>query len=110
MVFFLNRLMLGRLSGQKAVNGSMREVEVEIQNKLGMHARSAAMFVKLANNFESEILIKREELEVNGKSIMGIMMLAAAKGTALIIQADGPDEVEALQRLRALVNDKFGED
>ncbi len=90
--------------------GRMQEVEVKIQNKLGMHARSAAMFVKLANNFESEILIKREQLEVNGKSIMGIMMLAAAKGTALIIQADGPDEVQALQSLSALVNDKFGEE
>jgi phosphocarrier protein len=97
-------------SGRKAVIRSMQEVEVVIQNKLGMHARSAAMFVKMANNFASEILIKREQLEVNGKSIMGIMMLAAAKGTTLIIQADGPDEIQALQNLSALVNDKFGEE
>ncbi len=88
----------------------MQEVEVVIQNKLGMHARSAAMFVKMANNFASEILIKREQLEVNGKSIMGIMMLAAAKGTTLIIQAEGPDESQALQSLSELVNDNFGEE
>jgi phosphocarrier protein HPr len=84
--------------------------KVIIQNKLGMHARSAAMFVELANRFRSKIMIKRDEIEVNGKSIMGIMMLAAAKGTELSLQASGPDESEALESLSRLVNNKFGEE
>ncbi len=88
----------------------MQVEKVMIQNKLGMHARSAAMFVELANRFRSKIMIKRDEIEVNGKSIMGIMMLAAAKGTELILQANGPDESEALERLVSLVNNKFGEE
>lgn len=88
----------------------MQEVKVLIQNKLGMHARSAAMFVETANRFQAEILVKREEVEVNGKSIMGIMMLAAAKGTELFLRASGPDETEALESLARLVNDKFGEE
>lgn len=88
----------------------MQSTKVLIQNKLGMHARSAAMFVELSNRFQSDILVKRDEIEVNGKSIMGIMMLAAAKGTELILQADGPDESEVLERLTQLVNDKFGEE
>ncbi len=84
--------------------------KIVIQNKLGMHARSAAMFVELASHFQSDILIKRDDVEVNGKSIMGIMMLAAAKGTELMLQVSGPDEAEAMERLSCLVNDKFGED
>ncbi len=88
----------------------MQEAKVVIQNKLGMHARSAAMFVEVAHRFQSEITVKRDDIEVNGKSIMGIMMLAAAKGTELLIQADGPDEDEAIESLDRLVNDKFGEE
>ncbi len=88
----------------------MKVEKVVIQNKLGMHARSAAMFVELANRFRSKIVIKRDEIEVNGKSIMGIMMLAAAKGTELSLQARGPDESEALESLARLVNNKFGEE
>ncbi|MDX1762945.1 MAG: HPr family phosphocarrier protein [bacterium] len=88
----------------------MQLVRVVIQNKLGMHARSAAMFVEAANRFQSEILIKRDEIAVNGKSIMGIMMLAAAKGVELTVQATGSDEVEAVQALTDLINSKFGED
>ncbi len=84
--------------------------QVVIQNKLGMHARSAAMFVETANRFQSEILVKRDEIAVNGKSIMGIMMLAAAKGVELSVHATGSDEAEALQALIDLVNNKFGED
>jgi len=84
--------------------------QVVIQNKVGMHARSAAMFVETANRFQSEILVKRDEIAVNGKSIMGIMMLAAAKGVELSVQATGSDEAEALQALIDLVNNKFGED
>ena len=88
----------------------MQLVRVVIQNKLGMHARSAAMFVETANRFQSEILVKRDEIAVNGKSIMGIMMLAAAKGVELTVQATGGDEVEAVQALTDLINNKFGED
>jgi len=83
---------------------------VMIQNKLGMHARSAAMFVEKANSYQSEIVVIRGTTEVNGKSIMGIMMLAAAKGTELTVRASGPDEVEALESLVRLVNEKFGEE
>ena len=68
------------------------------------------MFVEAANRFQSEILIKRDEIAVNGKSIMGIMMLAAAKGVELTVQATGSDEVEAVQALTDLINNKFGED
>jgi phosphocarrier protein len=84
--------------------------KVVIQNKLGMHARSAAMFVETANRYQSEILVKRDQIMVNGKSIMGIMMLAAAKGVELLIQVDGTDEEAALQALSRLINDKFGEE
>jgi phosphocarrier protein len=75
-----------------------------------MHARSAAMFVETANRYQSEILVKRDQIMVNGKSIMGIMMLAAAKGVELLIQVDGTDEEAALQALSRLINDKFGEE
>ncbi len=91
-------------------NENLQNVNVMIQNKLGMHARSAAMFVQKANGFESEIVVIRGATEVNGKSIMGIMMLAAAQGTELTLRASGPDEVEALESLAQLVNEKFGED
>lgn len=88
----------------------MELAKVVIQNKLGMHARSAAMFVETANRFQSEILVKRDDIVVNGKSIMGIMMLAASKGIELSVQATGSDEVEAIQALSDLINNKFGED
>lgn len=80
-----------------------------IINKLGMHARAAAKFVSLANNYGSEISLIKDEQTVNGKSIMGIMMLAAAKGTELRICANGDDETKACTSLIKLVNDKFGE-
>jgi phosphocarrier protein HPr len=92
------------------MGGIVQVAKVTIQNKLGMHARSAAMFVERANRFQSEITVKRDVAEVNGKSIMGIMMLAAAKGTELMIQASGPDETAALESLVQLVNEKFGEE
>jgi len=88
----------------------LKAANVTIQNKLGMHARSAAMFVQTANGFESEIVVIRGSTEVNGKSIMGIMMLAAAQGTELTVRVSGPDEAEALENLVRLVNEKFGEE
>jgi len=87
----------------------MIQREVTIINKLGLHARAAAKFVTLASRFESEIRVQRGEKEVNGKSIMGMMMLAASQGTRLQIMASGPDEQEALHQLEALIQERFGE-
>lgn len=88
----------------------MRCEKVVIVNKLGMHARASAKFVSLASGFQSEISLTRNGQKVNGKSIMGIMMLAAARGTELAICADGNDEAEAISQLTGLINNAFGED
>jgi phosphocarrier protein len=88
----------------------VEEKTVRIQNKLGLHARPAAEFVKLAGRFDSEIRVSKEGLEVNGKSIMGVLMLAAEKGTEITIQADGADADDALSALADLVNRGFEED
>lgn len=87
----------------------MTQSEVTIINKLGLHARAAAKFVTLASRFKSEIHLQKGTKEVNGKSIMGVMMLAASQGTRLSIVVSGPDEKEALEQLQALVNKRFGE-
>lgn len=84
--------------------------DVTIINKLGMHARASAKFVQLSSSFDCEINLTRDGQTVNGKSIMGIMMLAASKGTEIKICTSGNDEVQALQALTDLVNDRFGED
>jgi phosphocarrier protein len=83
---------------------------VTIANAYGLHARPAAEFVKLANTFKSEILVSKDGLEVNGKSIMGVMMLAAEKGSSLQVRAIGVDAQEAVEALCALVERGFGED
>ena len=83
--------------------------EIIIINKLGLHARAAAKFVTLASQFESDIKLTRGARQVNGKSIMGIMMLAAGKGSQITIIASGKDEAYAVQRLEELVNKRFGE-
>ena len=88
----------------------MQEIKAPIVNRLGMHARPAALFVKTASKFQSKVWVRKDDLEVNGKSIMGVMMLAAEPGSSLIIKADGPDEQEALEALAKLVADKFYED
>ena len=88
----------------------MIEKEVTIVNKLGLHARAAAKFVTLASEFNSEIHVTRNERRVNGKSIMGIMMLAAGKGTTLLLTVHGDDEHIAAQKLEQLIIDRFGED
>jgi phosphocarrier protein len=88
----------------------MRCEKVLIINKLGMHARASAKFVSAAAAFRSEISLKRNGQQVNGKSIMGIMMLAAAKGSEIEICADGADELDAVSQLAALVNNGFGEE
>ncbi|MDY0385123.1 HPr family phosphocarrier protein [Trichlorobacter sp.] len=88
----------------------MLQQECEIINKLGLHARASALFVKTASRFQSDVKLAREGVEVNGKSIMGIMMLAAAKGTIVRLTVSGPDEVEALQVISDLIRDGFGEE
>ena len=84
--------------------------QVHIINRLGLHARAAASFVKLASSFDSDILLVYGEQSVNGKSIMGIMMLAASQGTEMLIEVDGTDEREATSALVELINNRFGED
>ena len=88
----------------------MLEQEFTIINKLGLHARASALLVKNATRFHSEIKIEREGIEVNGKSIMGIMMLAAAKGTVIRLKVEGEDEQEAMAVLGELIENGFGED
>lgn len=88
----------------------MKCVNLPIRNKLGLHARASAKFVSLAAEFKSEITLSRNGQQVNGKSIMGIMMLAAAKGTEIQICADGRDEARAIEALTGLVENRFGED
>jgi phosphocarrier protein len=83
--------------------------EVVVVNKLGLHARAAAKFVSLAGEFAAEVSLAREGQQVNGKSIMGVMMLAAAKGTRLTICAEGADEARAVEALTRLVRERFGE-
>ena len=87
----------------------MTEKEVTIVNKLGLHARAAAKLVSLASTFNSEVELIREERKVNGKSIMGVMMLAASQGTNITVRIEGEDEVEAIQKIELLIADKFGE-
>lgn len=84
--------------------------DVEILNALGLHARAAARFVQTANRFQSAIRVTRGDRTVDGKSIMGILLLAAARGTILTLAADGPDAAAALNELCALVASGFGED
>lgn len=86
------------------------ERTVVIANRYGLHARPAAEFVKLATRFRSSIMVRKDDLEVNGKSIMGMMMLAAEFGSELAIKADGADASEALDALEQLVTSRFGED
>ena len=83
--------------------------EIEIINKLGLHARAAAKLVSLASKFTSEIQLRKNNQEVNAKSIMGVMMLAASQGTRLELFVSGEDEQEALDAIIELINDRFGE-
>lgn len=92
------------------MSGAGAEIRrVRIANPLGMHARPAAEFVKLAGSFRADVRLSHDGLSVNGKSIMGVLMLAAAEGTELLIRAEGTDAVEAADALAALVSGGFGE-
>ena len=88
----------------------MRETEVEIVNRLGFHARAAARFVRLANRFDSRIRVVREEAVVDGKSILGLLTLAASRGSRLRLRAEGDDEEQAIEELVELVQARFGEE
>ena len=88
----------------------MREKKVVIPNKLGIHARPATLFAETASRFQSEVTVEKDGMEVNGKSILGLMMLVAPKGTEIIIRTEGPDEDEAIEALTKLVEEGFGEE
>ena len=87
----------------------MLKKEIEIINKLGLHARASAKLTQTASRFASEVWIARASRRVNAKSIMGVMMLAASKGTTVELETKGADEAEAMSAMEALINDKFGE-
>ncbi len=86
------------------------EREFDILNRLGLHARAAAQLVRLANGFASEIRVSKDGVEVNGKSIMGVLMLAAPKDTKILVSANGADAEEAVTAIGELIAGKFGEE
>ena len=100
----LNRKTGAGASAQKA------EKQITIVNRLGLHARPAALFVKVASRFRAEVWVKKESEEVNGKSIMGLMMLAAGQGSKLQIRCEGPDAERALEEIEELIKGQFNED
>lgn len=87
----------------------MQHKEIKILNKLGMHARASAKFTQLASRYRSDVWLSRNDRKVNAKSIMGVMMLAANQGANLVIETTGEDEIEAIQALVQLIEDRFGE-
>lgn len=87
----------------------MLQQEAELINKLGLHARASAKLTQIAGQFKSGVWVSRNGRKVNAKSIMGVMMLAAAKGSKIGIETDGPDEEQAMRALQALIADRFGE-
>ena len=87
----------------------MQQQDALIINKLGLHARASARFTQLASSFKCEVMLSRNKRRVNAKSIMGVMMLAASKGTTITIETNGEDEAEAMRALLELINDRFGE-
>jgi len=88
----------------------MLQREVEIVNRLGLHARASAKLTQVAGQFESDIWVSRNGRRVNAKSIMGVMMLAASQGSRIVLETDGPDESEAMQAVSQLIAGRFDED
>jgi phosphocarrier protein len=88
----------------------IHQQDVKIKNRLGLHARAAALFVKTSNRFASQVTVQKEKLRVNGKSILGVLTLAAACGSKIRIVCEGPDSAEALEALKTLVDLKFQEE
>ena len=87
----------------------MIEKEVLIRNKLGLHARAAVKFVNLANRYSASVKVIKDDTEIDGKSILGILTLAAIQGSSVALRVSGKDEEEAMKALTALIKDKFGE-
>jgi len=87
----------------------MQQRQIEIANKLGLHARASAKLTQLAGKYKSEVWISRDGRRVNAKSIMGVMMLAAAKGSTVVLETDGPDENEAIDAIAHLIESRFDE-
>jgi phosphocarrier protein HPr len=100
--------LLNRRSGPSA--GQKIEKEITIINRLGLHARPAAMFVRIASRYRSEVWVEKEGEQINGKSIMGLMMLAAGQGSKLTIRCEGPDADKVMEELEELIQQKFSED
>ncbi len=88
----------------------MQKRKFTIVNRLGLHARAAALLVKAAGRFSSEVTLHKEDIEVNGKSIMGILLLAAPKGSEILVATDGADEEQAMQEIGKLIEGGFGEE
>src|SRR3981081_3642338 len=101
---------MGLLSRRSSARGQKIEKEIPIINRLGLHARPAAMFVRIASRHRSEVWVSKEGEEVNGKSIMGLMMLAAGQGSKLRIRCEGTDAEKAMEELEELINARFNED
>ena len=101
---------MGLLNRKSNARAQKIEKDIAIINRLGLHARPAAMFVRIASRFRAEIWVSKEGEEVNGKSIMGLMMLAAGQGSKLHVRCEGPDADKALEELEELINSRFNED
>ena len=100
----LNRKTAGANAGQKV------EKEITIVNRLGLHARPAAMFVRIASRYRCEVWVEKEGEEINGKSIMGLMMLAAGQGSKLKIRCEGADAAKAMEEIEGLIKARFNEE
>src|ERR1700688_1537110 len=101
---------MGLLNRKTNARAEKVEKDIPIINRLGLHARPAAMFVRIASRYRAEVWVSKEGEEVNGKSIMGLMMLAAGKGSTLHLRCEGPDADKALAELEELINPRFHED
>jgi phosphocarrier protein HPr len=101
---------MGLLNRKTNARAQKIEKDVPIINRLGLHARPAAMFVRIASRYRSEVWVSKEGEEVNGKSIMGLMMLAAGQGSMLHLRCEGPDADKAVEELEGLIKAKFNED
>jgi phosphocarrier protein HPr len=97
------------MSAKTATDGKVSKTLV-VQNKLGIHARPAALFAKTANRFKSDVFVEKDGETINAKSIMGLMMLAAGPGSKILVIAKGPDAAEAVKAIEELLASKFGED
>src|SRR3954469_11348248 len=101
---------MGLLNRKSSGSSQKIEKEITIINRLGLHARPAAMFVRIASRYRSEVWVEKEGERINGKSIMGLMMLAAGQGSKLLISCEGPDAEKVMEDLETLIQQKFNEE